>query len=1082
MTTPDQLLISRDSISDDALADIVGREAALWIDRSCLVDADSLDAIKGLLSLPWRLVLCELTSQELFQAIQEKTADQSSLVRLRGFLYPIAADPTGISLPARALPIFFLNGIDTPANAAESSALRGLGASRRRLNMIAQLATAGPKRLVVLGDDVKEQISALSDLWLSEFRALLTFVASPSRAEHLERELQSDLAAVPLKTLIRRAPLEFIGELIRKVESLLPDTSLQVRVLGQDNELRAIDITGAELIEQPLLDSYELIEHRHILTLTPSDLSKEDFLGFFEKRQNSWRPFAAGLPWIRESAALRRLMRALEEVREAGSDQNTILRIVSQPGAGGTTLMRQLAYEAAKSGYPTLVAKPHLSTPSATEVASFLYRAISVMPQRESTPSESRVDEIPWLIAFDAENWPSLEHGSVEFLAELARSGRSAVVLVVQSDDSTYSRESDSIAEIASLTHELDSDDVEKLGRHLNNYLTHLRFAKPLEDWRDFWMQHRPDVDTPIAAFWIALEFWLKGLLNLGESIQDWLLRQFKSDSLSDPARLLVLELAVLAIERRAIPEILLPKPSDDPLPLSVLLSRIRRSVPGLAILQYESPIGRIWAVAHDVLGRYLLNAVYHDRPLATRLGLQHYQSPVELRLDILRAVAARAELGQRHLLPYAVQFATRTLKLDFEGNAEFFPQWRTVLKILESVPVTVRKTSRTFNHHVAISRRRVAKVELFGATTSERREQLTRAISDLEFALGALERIPEDESDMNLYNSLALAYQDFAELELSAGAKPEVVSALRLKASEATRNALKENPSNSYVLETAARNLLQQAKLDAASAVESAAEALGYVFRASALDTSIVRQNALRRLVESAQSILSTKDAASQIDDLCRQGNPFGFLARAWSVLLAQKQDSDGTLYSSFAKPAVAEAVKVLAEAPNHWLLLSLQYELETNLNEYNFEQQLALLELLDSFPSFNLPIQQQLERCILLHMTGRHQDANRAFQQLRPLVRQSSAIVYVPDRLKWLLSSDRKARLLCTARIVDDAGFRATARIYELSNASVPFIPQQFGSLRVNPGATFRCHISFGAMGPFARPPYKGPEQTAR
>lgn len=57
-----------------------------------------------------------------------------------------------------------------------------------------------------------------------------------------------------------------------------------------------------------------------------------------------------------------------------GSDANKILYVASESGAGGTTLVRSLAYEAAAEGFPALVARDSFFRPEPTEVEGFLYR------------------------------------------------------------------------------------------------------------------------------------------------------------------------------------------------------------------------------------------------------------------------------------------------------------------------------------------------------------------------------------------------------------------------------------------------------------------------------------------------------------------------------------------------------------------------------------------------------------------------------------------------------------------------------------------------------------------------------------
>lgn len=163
--------------------------------------------------------------------------------------------------------------------------------------------------------------------------------------------------------------------------------------------------------------------------------------------------------------------------------------------------------------------------------------------------------------------------------------------------------------------------------------------------------------------------------------------------------------------------------------------------------------------------------------------------------------------------------------------------------------------------------------------------------------------------------------------------------------------------------------------------------------------------------------------------------------------------------------------AIAILREAPRNWLLIRMEYDLLATLEPTNFEEQLRLLEELESFKSYTLSLQLRLERNILLHLVERHSDANTAFMRLRADIKEQNAIVSVPERLRWLLSSDRKTYLLCKARVTDDLGYRPMAQVHELSKAKVPFIAQDFGSKRKLPGEQFSCYITFGANGPFIK-----------
>lgn len=1052
-------------LPDDILYEIFNREAALWI-GSHASEAIDPELLAQLMALPWKIVLSESSSKLLAVALASLETQSDSLSSHRGFVYLIASDPATRPLPPRCLPIYFLNGREDAKDRAESSALTGMSAQRRRLNMLGRLQTSGVKRLVVLGLDPMKAIEELRSLWEADFRTLTTVVVEPNNQVEQEGE---GPGTGKNTSFVRSTASDFAEDVVRRSLLLLPDANLVVRMKEPSGEIKDFDISEAELPEHPILDQYELVKSRYLHLLTPNDLTIDDIEDFFSQGHKNWKPYAAGLPWETNDSARKKVIRSLASLSRDEAEGNQIHYIVSEPGAGGTTCARTIAFAAASAGFPTLIAREHVIDPSATELVSFLNRVL-FGPRQGADEARPQTPTVPWLIIFDRTQWDGQEQKIVSFLNEVKRSGRLVVIVKVLDDQLPEDLPTGSF--IAHLSHQLELKDVTKLGAHLNKYLKPFNRGKKDTEWEQFWENHRPDMEVSVAAFWITLEFWLKGLIELGESVQTWLLRHFKECEMAPDIRRMVLELAALTIERRSIPELLLPVPSANQ-PLSVILEELRRAFPALALVRQNTPTGRQWALAHDVLGRYLINACYYDRALMRELGFHEFQSPVELRLHLIHTLTMRTEIGSTLFLPFAVQFAVKTLKLDESGNAEFYPYWRNVLSILEGFPSAVRKASRTFNHHVAISRRRVAKSDFFQRSDQERREQLLKAISEIEFALNNLDETREDESNLNLYNSLALACQDMAEFELLAGSNEDLVNAYRAKATTAIYSALRENPSNSYALETAAKNLLQQAKLDQSSRVSCAAESLGYIFQATNLERSDGRQFQLGKLANQAILLLRESDSEATVRSLMASGNPMGHLAAAWLRLTQDHDQLTTAAPSSFPTKNVAEALQILSEAPRHWLVARLQYDLVCLLTPNSFGGQLDLLDELNATPNFLLTLQQRLERAILLHLLGRHQDANAAFKRLRQdTYNRQSEIVSVPDRLRWFVNPDGVNRVLCHARVVDNFAYRPLAKVTEIGSVPVPFIAQDFGADSMPPNMTFRCHITFGPMGPFIKP----------
>ena len=382
--------------------------------------------------------------------------------------------------------------------------------------------------------------------------------------------------------------------------------------------------------------------------------------------------------------------------------------------------------------------------------------------------------------------------------------------------------------------------------------------------------------------------------------------------------------------------------------PYSVILENVRTTVPALALIRESMGAQKVWAMAHDLLGRYLITSTFFDRQMLERLELGSATDPVQLRLILLRSVATRSAIALKLHRGLALDFAIKILKLDAEGNTEFVPYWRDVLEILKAMPSGIRETSRTFNHHVAVSLRRVAKQREFGIDNAERKKLLESAIKHLEYATYELEPSEDEEPTLNLLNSLALAYLDLADVERENKAPADRIESLRTKANDAARRALQEDPTNSYVLETTAKNLIQSGEIDPEKAVVSATEALGYIYQAITLERSEFRQSELTRLANRALKLLRSAHANDQVQQLTRSGNPLGTLAEAWMTLTEGVSDLNEHDLAAMPPQNVDKALAVLEKSPSksNWMLLRFRYDLVCSSNPADFEYKLSLLD----------------------------------------------------------------------------------------------------------------------------------------
>ena len=1052
-------------LPEPLLSHLDSRDAAVWVLEPFVAEAGG-EAVAEVVRLPWRVVLTESSDPALVASLEGPENAGDPLVRRRGFLQLVDTNPADVLLPPRCLPIYLLNG----RSVSESPS--GLAGLTRRLTMLEALRRLDVKELVILAGSGVALPTELAGLWEDGLRTIVTVVSdAPGAAAELEvwrsaRPSGTTAAFLPV------AAAAFCRDLVESYVSGQADDRFILRIRNVRGEVRHFDITGLDDPEYPVLANYQLLQNSHLRHLQPDDLNVNDVQGFFRDAASSWRPYAAGMPWPRDSEAWQNLRARLRRLDREGPDATRIAYVSSESGAGGTTLVHMLAWTAAEEGYPTLIARAAPFTPKALEVASFMTRVVEA--QRATLPEleGERLYESPWLMVFDRMNWEGREGELRQFLRELERSGRPACVLVVTGPYlgvEYYDRKH--FVRISELSHEVSLDETVALGKHLNQYLAPHGPIRSESDWRGFYEASAIQAERGIAAFWIALSFWLQRQFDMNETIQAWIYKQYR-DNISDPeVRRAILDVAALSTERHPLPDSMLP-PSTD-WPLSQRIEDIRRDVPGLGLVRVTRDGDRYWALAHDVIGRFLLTALFYDRSGRDAAGLSDALNPEHLRFLILRRLSHLPALGLAINRAIAEEFAISIFKIDPDhGHANLVPFWRDALSALDEMPKALRTSSRSFLHHSSISRRRISKQkELFPTESSERVGLLERAVEDINYALENIPATPGGETDLNLYNSLALAYQDLADEEQERGATPDHVARLRARAHEATQRAYRTDPDNSFVVETYARSLISDARSIPECTAVNAVEVINIVYAAMERDKSGQRRFALSRLADTALGLLLQlelpelpgEEPTSEVDAL----------VLAIRALAGGARRFEGMELSGFSSANRVRAAELLA----HSLLqgnpqaVRLRYALRSLDAPFDFRGQLELLHSLQDGGTVFSP-QMRLELALLLHQCDRHHEAVRMFRELRRLWKESDHYVQVPERLRWLMTLDGQAPRQVTAKVVGSYELRRAAKVRELQDAEVLFRPQEFGQQEFRPGIVIRGYISFGHNGPFLRP----------
>ena len=703
----------------------------------------------------------------------------------------------------------------------------------------------------------------LAGLWADGFRSLITVVSDAADAEAKLSDWVEKVRARPIGLILADSAAILDDLVLRYTESR--ESRLILRLRDSTGAVHRLNVTSLDDPEHPLLGHYELITENLLLRLLPDDLRQDEIEGFFKNPGESWRPFAAGMPWQRAPEATDSLKRALRKLDREGVESNRLFYVSAESGAGATTFVRDLSWNLAHEGYPTILASPVPFSPSGVEVAAYMTRCLEAA-MNAGIGEDTRLYQAPWLIVFDRTNWDGHEEELISFSRELEKSGRRACIIFVIGPYTPVALYDRRFELLSTLTHQVSMDDALALGRHLNSFLQPLGSTRSDADWRSFFEQSVVSHKTGIAAFWIALSFWVQRQFDMNETIQAWLYRQYR-EKVTDPVlRRAIIDIAAMSTEHQPLPEALLP-PSED-WPTAEKLSDLQSELGALGLLRLVGEYGRYWELIHNVLGRLLLSALFYDHEARVEAGFGDAVNIEHLRLLALRRVAALPLLAHKDFREVANAFATSIFKIDPDhGRALFAPLWRETLTALEGMPRAFRTTSRTFLHHTAVSRRRIAKdSETFRISDDERAELLIRAIANIEAAL----KITADsggDTDLNLLNSLAHAYLDLAEVEARRKAPEQRVEELRAKAREVTRRAYQLNPDNSFVVETYARDLLSWARSDRQTAAGNALEVLGIVYGSMLRGSSEPRRHALGRLADAAFEILM--EVATDIGDL---------------------------------------------------------------------------------------------------------------------------------------------------------------------------------------------------------------------
>lgn len=1078
-------LIYFSEIPKRLMANIESRDVALWI-HSLPSDVEESDKLTSFLGLPWRLVLADKIHESVIKNINASEDINNPSTRKRGFIQFINTNPSSMELPQKCLPVYILNNKGAKEGKTFETRLR-------KMMMLEKLRGSGVREILYISNDIDDDFNDLKELWNSGLRCSLTFCCDDDKKISAIEKLLEELNDIRTASLLKGSISEVLDDVVRDYNEVYPSTRTVIRVKDKNNNISKVDITELDDPERPILDWYSIIEEKDLTTFMPDELSEEEFIDFFKDPQQSWKPYSAGLPWLRDEKFSTNLKSCLTKLDYNGAEENCIAYISAEPGAGGTTLVRMLAWESARAGYPVLIAKPLPFVPDALPIVNMLTKInrkvegfvgtfgsekMNIHNQKKSDLIKGTIYkkyETPWVIVFDAVHWHSRSKELEQFRNEIIKSGRPVCILMVTDtlmklpflNTSVFKR-------IAEINHAITGDEARDLGRHLNKYLKIYGKERSGLQWDKFYNEHSIRHVEGLAAFWVTLSFWIQGQYDLSESIQEWIYRNFKNKVTGIDQQNAIVEIAALSSEREPTPVNLLTT-TDGNWPVSLQLEDERSELSSLGLISFSQNDLKYFSLTHDILGRFLINALFYDKEKLKLLNFECAKDAEHLRFLILSKISQKNELGQFEFRTLGEDFSKSIFKIDPDhGHANFANLWSEVLSALKAMPKSLRDSSRVFRHHVAISKRRISKLDsdLYGIDNAKKRELLLSAIDDIKYALEYIDSSDSSEPDIYLYNSLANAYLDLGKIEKALGATNDRILELRALANEATAKAYKDSPNNRFVIETYVKNLLGEASVSSSEkAIENCIAALGTLYSALNNESGIYRNSQLGLMADEAVKILF-QHTSFKISEK-PPSNPVDLLIGVWGILTNEKEGASVMNLTQLSSEQRTKALELLSHdaGKGNMQIIRLKYDLICIDFPNAFKRQLELVEQLQ-ITDYKLAPQLTLEYAILLYLNGRYQEGAEIFKNLRRKLRENEQFVQVPDRLHWLRNENSGSLVIVHAIIGSSDTFRPMALVQEFRNQSVPFRMAEFGIKELRPREALTCYVSFGHNGPFLRP----------
>ena len=793
---------------------------------------------------------------------------------------------------------------------------------------------------------------------------------------------------------------------------------------------------------------------------------------------DDWIPFASELVFRRyhrpfaasDQDLVGYIVSELQGLNKSERVQNVTLTIPATSGSGITTTLRNVAFHAAQSGFPTLLCKPSSQRFSVEKLGAFLTRL-----QERNREQLGGGDDLPTLIVFDR------EHRGIEQVSELATllasRGRHALIVEVvppigdDADGPPTRRPRGKHSTTQEFRGVLDHRELRALAEHFADIYEPAHVPVPtVDDW--FRFQQRQTVQTlsgeqsPGSLFWVALRFFVEES-DPEFDVAEWIIRTFEERVKDPAAKLAVRYIAAFSSFGIAVPLVpVLRKAGTSKILDTSVISTLRE----LSVLEDILQWGDSEEYLHDqtIFFKHRLIAIQ----LLTQLGVPGWNDRLRECWGFLEILEA-SPIADTWLVETLVFEALRLDRNDSSMNDRL----PVVLETMGHIPPVIASRSAPTQHHWG----RTLGLQARQVEDPRQKEYFySQAIDKLALASDLAISEKGREHPRNIYNSLGVMRSELSRLFRNNG-QLERSEVLWQSAATAFDNALNLGADNFVVLSAYANRLIEHARevKDESVALSDVASALSFLAQAeeTALSTDSLSQDDafyIERERNNAWQIVNADRAEQHIETMIEEGNEVGFVLKAYRILvgLTSQDWREGTKEQIEAAFEVLHSSDAKQMKNRSWRSVFLLYRVASSARarRHDFDLRLGLLDQLEVL-AFRWYSALRFAQAVLCYQTGNFVRGFNLFRALR------SGIVsgdLQPMRLNsfWRDMSDPSIPRQASVRIQRvTSDWVAYGEVPEMDGQRVLARPRWF-EVQPKTGDVRPCHIAFELNGPLAVP----------